>query len=67
MKFSIVNLSPFHKFLAGMLCILIAVMLNAMGKFNFLQGVLQGSGLGLELLAIIGFYKIYKEKQSSEN
>lgn len=64
MKFSIYQLSPLNKFIAGMVCILTAVVFNALEKYNYLQGVLEGAGLGLELLAVIGFYKSYKLKNS---
>ena len=64
MKFSIYQLSPLSKFIAGMVCILVAVIFNALGKYNYLQGVLEGAGLGLELLAVIGFYQSYKLKKN---
>ena len=64
MKFSIVHLSPIHKFISGILLIAVAAFLVIVDKFNFLRGVLFGAGLGLQLLAVIGFYKAYKHNQS---
>lgn len=67
MNYSIKNLSPLHKFLAGMACILTAVVLNSLEKYEYLQGVLEGCGLGLELLAVVGFYQSYKLKNKSRD
>lgn len=62
MKLSIIHSSPIKKFISGILLIAVAAFLVIVDKFNFLRGVLFGAGLGLQLLAVVGIYKIYKLK-----
>jgi len=67
MRFSINNLSPLVKFLIGTAFIIIAFMIDAIGGYDFLHGIFKGAGLVLQLLAAIGFYKIYKEKKLNKS
>jgi hypothetical protein len=62
MFFSTNNLSPVKKLILGVGIILIAAILAILNKYTFLSDMLFGVGLGLELLAIIGFYQTYKNK-----
>lgn len=55
--------NPFVKLFAGLVFILLAVFLRALGKYNILQITLEIAGLVLELLAVIGFYLAYKKKE----
>lgn len=63
MKFSIKNSSPFIKLLTGVACILLAICLKALRKYEFLQGALEAAGLIFVLLSIFVLYNGYKEKQ----
>ena len=57
MKFSLNNLSPLAKFLIGMVLVLVGVFLEVASKYPFLQGFLEGGGVGIQLLAVIDFFK----------
>jgi hypothetical protein len=57
MKFSLNNLSPLAKFLIGMVLVLVGVFLEVASKYPFLQGFLEGGGMGIQLLAVIDFFK----------
>ena len=57
MKFSLNNLSPLAKFLIGMVLVLVGVFLEVASKYPFLQGFLEGGGVGIQLLAVIVFFK----------
>ena len=67
MRFSINNLSPLVKFLIGNVFIIIAFIIDAIGGYDFIQGIFEGAGLVLVLLAAFGFYRIYKEKKSNKS
>ena len=67
MRFSIHNLSPLVKSLIGIAFIFIAYLLDDIQGYGSLQGFLEGFGVGLQLLAAIGFYNMYKEKRSNKS
>lgn len=57
MKFSLNRLSPLAKFLIGVLLVLIGVFLEVANRYPFIQGVLEGGGVVLQLFAVIDFFK----------
>jgi hypothetical protein len=69
MKLSINSLSPLAKFLIGMALVLVSVFLevSSVSKYQFVQGVLMGGGLGLQLFAVIAFFKNRKSTKQSNN
>ncbi len=68
MKFSFNNLSPLVKFLIGMALVLVSVFLevSSVSKYQFVQGVLMGGGLVLQLFAVIAFFKNRKSAKAIE-
>ena len=68
MKFSFNNLSPLAKFLIGMALVLVSVFLevSCVSKYQFVQGVLMGGGLALQLFAVIAFFKNRKSTKAIE-
>ena len=69
MKLSINSLSPLAKFLIGMALVLVSVFLevSSVSKYQFVQGVLMGGGLVLQLFAVIAFFKNRKSTKQSNN
>jgi hypothetical protein len=57
MNFSINSLSPLAKLLIGMTMVLVGVFLEIASSYPFIQGVLEGGGVVLQLFAVIDFFK----------
>ena len=67
MKFSLNNLSPLAKFLIGMTLVLVGVFLEVASSYPFIQGVLEGGGMVMQLFAVIDFFKKRKLAKQSGN
>ena len=69
MKFSLNSLSPLTIFLLGMALVLIGVFLEVCSgsKYSFFQGVLEGGGVVLQLVAVFTFFKKRKLAKQSDN
>jgi len=67
MKFSFNNLSPLAKLLIGMTMVLVGVFLEIASRYPFIQGVLEGGGVVLQLFAVIAFFKNRKSTKQSNN
>jgi hypothetical protein len=67
MKFSLNNLSPLAKFLIGMTLVLVGVFLEVASSYPFIQGVLEGGGIIMQLFAVIDFFKKRKLAKQSGN
>ena len=67
MKFSLTNLSPLAKFLIGMTLVLVGVFLEVASSYPFIQGVLEGGGIIMQLFAVIDFFKKRKLAKQSGN
>jgi sorbitol-specific phosphotransferase system component IIBC len=67
MKFSINSLSPLAKLLIGMTMVLVSVFLKVASSYPFIQGVLEGGGIIMQLFAVIDFFKKRKLAKQSGN
>ena len=66
MKFSMNSLSPLAKLLIGMTMVLIGVFLEVASSYPFIQGILEGGGVVLQLFAVIDFFKKRKLFKQSD-
>jgi hypothetical protein len=60
------SLSPLAKLLIGMTMVLIGVFLEVASSYPFIQGILEGGGVVLQLFAVIDFFKKRKLFKQSD-